>query len=136
MEELILRIGDCGKRLQVRNRMDFGNAQRQLQMGNDRFKLLQDCDPLGRRREEQKDAREEVHKWLERDEVMWRKRAKALWLREGDQNSKFFHTKATHRKKKNSIGKLQNEVVDWKEGEHRDQLIIDYFMNMFTASTQ
>ncbi|KAG2663966.1 hypothetical protein I3760_16G057200 [Carya illinoinensis] len=81
-------------------------------------------------------ARNEVHKWLNRDEIMWRQRAKALWLREGDQNSKFFHSKASHRKRKNFIDKLQNDAREWKVGEERDQLIVEYFRNIFSASSQ
>lgn len=61
---------------------------------------------------------------------------KALGLQEGDQNSKFFQSKASHRKRKNSIGKLQNEVGELQFGEQRDQLIVDYFRNIFSASTQ
>ncbi|XP_041024031.1 uncharacterized protein LOC121264798 [Juglans microcarpa x Juglans regia] len=79
--------------------MDFGNVQRQLQKAKDRFKLLQDCDSMGLRRDDLHVAREEVHKWLEREEIMRRQRAKTLWLREEDHNSKFFHTKVNHRQK-------------------------------------
>lgn len=72
MEEFMPRIGDCGQRLQAWNCMDFGNVQIQLKQAKDHLQLLQDCDPMGLSKEDQNYAREEVHKWLERDEVMWR----------------------------------------------------------------
>ncbi|KAF4394090.1 hypothetical protein G4B88_026059 [Cannabis sativa] len=46
-------------------------------------------------------------------------RSKQLWLREGDRNSKYFHAKATSRRRSNVIHKLQNsagEWVGWEDG--------------------
>ena len=40
---------------------------------------------------------------------MWRQRSKALWLREGDRNSKFFHAIASRRRVENTIHKLLTE---------------------------
>ncbi|XP_041025296.1 uncharacterized protein LOC121265675 [Juglans microcarpa x Juglans regia] len=127
MEHVMSKISDCGKRLQAWNRTNFGNVKRNLQRAKYRLKQLQESDPMGVRREEQKAVRKEVQKWLERDEVMWRQRSKELWLREGDQNSKFFHIKVSHRKKKNQVGKLQNEEGALQEGDLRDKPIIEYF---------
>ena len=38
---------------------------------------------------------------------MWRQRARMQWLAEGDNNTKFFHKKASARKAKNHILELQ-----------------------------
>lgn len=67
---------------------------------------------------------------------MWRQRSKALWLKEGDQNSKFFHTKAYQRRRRNSIWSLKNERGEWVHGEGRDKLILDYFEKMFSSTYQ
>lgn len=72
-------------------------------------------------------ANQEVHKWFEREEVMWCQRSKLLWLKEGDQNSKFFYTKASQRMKKIRIIRLKVEKGVWMENEVRDQLIRAYF---------
>lgn len=46
---------------------------------------------------------------LKEREETWRLRSKAIWLKEGDDNSKFFHKFANGRKAINTIWKLTNE---------------------------
>ena len=41
-----------------------------------------------------------------REEIMWRQRARIDWLASGDQNTKFFHMRASLRRKKNMIKAL------------------------------
>lgn len=65
-------------------------------------------------------------------EVFWRQRSKQLWLREGDQNSKFFHAAAKGRRKTNKISSLLNNEgtsVSWDSG--LQQVMIDYFVDLF-----
>ncbi|KAL8108545.1 hypothetical protein AgCh_024855 [Apium graveolens] len=62
-------------------------------------------------------------------------RSKQLWLKEGDQNSKFFHTAAKTRKITNLIKSLVNDEgreVDWESGL-QDTMII-YFQNLFKVT--
>uniref|UniRef100_A0A803PB73 Reverse transcriptase domain-containing protein n=1 Tax=Cannabis sativa TaxID=3483 RepID=A0A803PB73_CANSA len=69
-------------------------------------------------------------------EVFWCQCSKKFWLCEGDQNSKFFHAKATTRKKNNSINSLLNSSgvwVDWEGG--LSDVIADYFTDIFTSTS-
>lgn len=48
-------------------------------------------------------------KLLHVKEIVWRKRSRALWLKHGDRNYRFFHSKASQRRKTNFIKKLKEE---------------------------
>uniref|UniRef100_A0A803NUT8 Endonuclease/exonuclease/phosphatase domain-containing protein n=1 Tax=Cannabis sativa TaxID=3483 RepID=A0A803NUT8_CANSA len=67
-------------------------------------------------------------------EIFWKQRSKKLWLREGDQNSKFFHAKATSRRCNNAIQKLKNDVGNWVGWEDELQNVFtEYFNHLFTT---
>jgi hypothetical protein len=65
---------------------------------------------------EGKDLQMFVHnrlkKLLRDEEMKWRQRGKERDLKEGDGNTRYFHMKASGRKKKNHISVLQNNGED------------------------
>lgn len=65
---------------------------------------------------------------------MWKQQSRVSWLKEGDRNLKYFHQKASSRKCKNRILKLQDENGDWKEGTHLDNLIVVHFQELFSSA--
>ena len=60
------------------------------------------------------DAEQKINEKLiemyHREEIMWRQRAKIRWLSAGDRNTRFFHMRASMRRKKNMIKALQNSL--------------------------
>ena len=42
-------------------------------------------------------TRIELNCWLDREDEMWRQRARQNWFQGGDRNTKFFHAKASDR---------------------------------------
>jgi len=45
---------------------------------------------------------------LKHEEVSWRLKSRAIWLKEGDKNTKFFHNYANARRERNSIWKISD----------------------------
>ncbi|XP_050238020.1 uncharacterized protein LOC126687503 [Mercurialis annua] len=76
----------------------------------------------------------EIDKLLRREEIMWRQRSKADWLKEGDRNTKFFHHKASSRKKNNSIAQIRDDFGEWRAGEDIAKVVVAYFNQLFTSS--
>ena len=81
--------------------------------------------------------RAELDSLLDQEEVYWKQRAKDFWLKEGDSNTRYFHSHASLKQKHNQIRKLNdacgNEVSD-REG--LSNLVKTYFEGLFAASTE
>lgn len=68
-------------------------------------------------------------------ELFWRQRCKNQWAQEGDRNTRFFHAKATKRKRNNLISGLQNSEGVWKERVvDIERIIQSYFGELFQTS--
>lgn len=80
------------------------------------------------------EARSEFLKLLERQEIYWKQRAKQFWLKEGDQNTRFYRNYASGRRRQNQLNKLKDRNGVWQEkGEDIRGIIIDYFEELFQA---
>ncbi|KAF5468190.1 hypothetical protein F2P56_012365 [Juglans regia] len=130
------RVKECNSKLDNWNRTRFGLVHKNLAKAKDKLQTLQEEDPNCVEAENLKAPRKEVQLWLERDELLWKQRSRVLWLHSGDKNSKYLHSKASQRKKRNFIVKLQDSEGRWREGAQRDSLIIDYFQTLFSPSAE
>mgnify|MGYP001793098148 CR=1 FL=1 len=69
------------------------------------------------------------------EEIYWRQRSRALWLKNGDRNTKFFHNKAGERKRKNYIGRLRDDHSVSHEGNTEvAQVAVHYFRRLFATT--
>ena len=58
-------------------------------------------------REARKEAMESYKTWVLREEISWRQKSKDLWLKEGDNNTRFFHRMANAHSRRNWLSKLK-----------------------------
>lgn len=71
-----------------------------------------------------------------KDALFCRQRCKNKWARERDRNTRFFHAKASKRRRNNSITGLQNSAGVWKEKvEEVEGIILEYFGSLFQTSS-
>ena len=84
--------------------------------------------------EEIQALKKEIDECLIREEVMWNQRSRAIWLKSGDKNTKFFHATTTQRQRKNRIDGLRGSDGRWhEEQEEIEQMILDYFAEVYSS---
>lgn len=72
---------------------------------------------------------------LTQEEAHWKQWSKVTWLQDGDQNTRYFHQKASNRRQKNSIKGLFDANNTWcvSSGDI-EQVVVDYFSFMFKSN--
>ena len=66
---------------------------------------------------------------------MWQQRSHIQWLKNGDQNTKFFHGIATQRKHRNFLKGLKDENEVWQEDKEVFSKVLNrFYVELFTSS--
>ncbi|XP_030930759.1 uncharacterized protein LOC115956561 [Quercus lobata] len=109
MGKVLAKVVDCQIQLKFWDKSTFGNIH--IELAQKRKQLLKaEGESIGGRGHTQVKAFiDKIQKLMDKDEVMWHQRAKNDWLKFGDQNTKYFHCRATKRNKWNFIWGLENE---------------------------
>ena len=68
------------------------------------------------------------------EEISWRQKSRALWLREGDKNTQFFHHVSNSNRRVNNIGKLNVEGQLTEDHETIKAHIFDFYQSLFEES--
>ena len=77
----------------------------------------------------------EVNELLEKESLMWQQRARSLFLKSGDRNTRYFHQKASHRYKRNRILGLKNNNDVWCTSDQQiAEIAVSFYERLFTSS--
>ncbi|XP_058733373.1 uncharacterized protein LOC131604980 [Vicia villosa] len=116
-KELVARIGGIQRRLQMGMR-SCGLAKLEVRLQN------------------------ELHDILKKEELMWIQRSRARWIRDGDRNTKYYHTKAVTQRRKNNILMIRGADGQWLEDADQIRIMVNNFykdlftLNQFSSSWQ
>ena len=112
----------------------FGNVNYTLRQKKNQLQQLEEVDGIIDKAREIQGLKKEINEIQIREEYMWKQRSKALWLKWGDQNTKFFHATASQWRRKNRIDGLQNHQGEWtNDQEGIENIILEYFAKIYRS---
>ena len=81
-------------------------------------------------------ARSEVENLLSLEEISWRQKSRMLWIKEGDNNTKFFHKMANSRKRFNHLSFLEVDEVIYEEESEMVAQVVNFYKNLYQESEE
>ncbi|XP_075662942.1 uncharacterized protein LOC142632422 [Castanea sativa] len=79
-------------------------------------------------------ASKQLDDLLLKQEIFWAQCSRLSWLKSGDKNTKFFHSKASQRRRRNFIQGIKNSEGVWvDEIEDVAEVAVHYFENIFSS---
>lgn len=110
---ILAKVDKCGKDLLWWNKNVFGNVRKELY----RLRKL-----LGKAKEEAigsgnnnriRQLKGDINVLLDREATVWSQRSHLLRARDGDKNTKYFHSRATKRYRRNLIVGIRDDQDRW-----------------------
>ena len=134
MFKLFEKIKRCKTKLVAWSREVFGNAIIQIEEKQVALMAMNNTE-YGNNLAQINILREEINTLLHQEEVFWRQLSRAIWLPASDKNTKFFHKRASQRRRKNQIEGLMNREGVWRTSElNVGEIAEEYFKNIFATS--
>ncbi|XP_023873870.2 uncharacterized protein LOC111986468 [Quercus suber] len=127
LEGIVANLSLCDSELSNWSKEVIGNIPRKIQEKRKLLHTLTVQDRDGSHSAEINELRKELNSLLDSEETLWHQRSKIHWYKEGDRNTKFFHTRASERRKKNTILGLWNDGTWCDDRDSIASIAVDYF---------
>ena len=135
MYVMAMKLKRCKQRLKAWSRDHFGHVQSSIKETKDQFWRAEDVSVRSGNCDEVDRLKKELHALYDKEEKMWQQRSCIQWLKNGDQNTRFFHGSATQRKRQNFIKGLWDVQGVLQEDQGAIlALLIEYYSQLFTSS--
>jgi hypothetical protein len=112
----------------------FGNIPKRIKETQNELDRLQNNSDSQDLSQQIYAKEKELDDLLEKEEMWWSQRSRALWLTHGDKNTNFFHQKASHRKKRNKIESIRdNQGANHYDHDEIEDIFLKHFQQLFTS---
>ncbi|XP_065637373.1 uncharacterized protein LOC136070829 [Quercus suber] len=133
--DILKRVEICGRDLAWWNHNIFGNVRKELMKKKALLVEAESAAIVSGQNGQVRELKEEINILLDREARMWSQRSRTLWLKNGDNNTKFFHCRATKRHRKNKIRGIMDENNTWRvESEEINLVLVNYYRKLFSTS--
>ncbi|KAK1644917.1 hypothetical protein QYE76_062722 [Lolium multiflorum] len=132
MTELKAKLTRLSSSLDVWGRNTFGSVQKEIRELEYRLGVMQSSTDRQGPSEEESRVVERLAALYQREETMWRQRSRVL--AEGDKNTRFFHLRASQRKKKNRVARLKKPDGSFTEDDgEMAQLTGEFYADLYRS---
>ena len=129
------KIHACRRDLRKWSRNNFGNIQNQISETEKQLKTVEALSMQGRDHTQVAILKRRLHDLWDKNERLWRQRSRVEWLKNGDLNTRYFHCKATQRKRRNYVSRLKNQAGVWTSQQDQvPPLFIEYYNSLFNTA--
>lgn len=134
MAEIKEKLAALALSLSAWDKSTFGSVCKQIRTLKRELEILQGVPGrVGPSHRELK-IKENLIELYHREELMWRQRARVDWLRAGDKNTRFFHLRASMRRRKNLIKLLVQEDGNLTEDiQTMKDMVNSSYGNLYTS---
>ncbi|XP_075636684.1 uncharacterized protein LOC142608915 [Castanea sativa] len=102
------KVDRCRRNLNWWSKVAFGNVTRKLREKKNFLGLAEAEAIRGGNFAWVLRLNKEISKLLVKEEQMWKQRSRSLWLQEGDNNTRYFHSRASHKFRRNRMDSLED----------------------------
>uniref|UniRef100_A0A2N9F7C8 Reverse transcriptase domain-containing protein n=1 Tax=Fagus sylvatica TaxID=28930 RepID=A0A2N9F7C8_FAGSY len=117
------------------NRLEFGDVGIKRQQLECELQAYDEKESLSSLSPEEHILREVCKAELERvaqlEEVSWRQKSRSLWLKEGDNNTKFFHKMANSHRRYNYMDKVEVDGVVFEEESEIREKVVHFYESLY-----
>nr|POF14698.1 hypothetical protein CFP56_34182 [Quercus suber] len=136
MEQVEGKLKRCQLNLSWWSRNSFGNVTKQLKEKKEKLRREEEAAIRGGTVEGVLKLKREISDLSGKEEKKWKQRFRALWLHEGDKNTRYFYSRETHKYRCNKICELRNSLGQMcTDEEEIAQILISYNQDLFTLAS-
>ncbi|XP_074291949.1 uncharacterized protein LOC141618767 [Silene latifolia] len=127
-------LEECARELGMWKRTNINKIGRDIENKNKQLHKLNTGDRSPGNVAKRKKLIFDIANLRKQEEQYWRQRSRALWLKDEDRNTTFFHTRARERKRKNHIASLIDDDGIHRTGDAAVSMVANkYFEELFTT---
>jgi len=131
---VLAKTDKCGKDLSWWNKNVFGNVRRELERLKKLLVQAKFAAMASGNNFRVRQLKKEIDVLLDRESTMWAQWSRLLCARNGDRNTKYFHSRATRRYRRNKVEGIRDEEGNWQEKQHDiSTVLVDYFKTLFSS---